>query len=370
MTKLHPLRRLALALVTAALLLPVSAVVGPSAAGASPTYQAPGTIDATGSQDVTAALVAFIRSVPDGSTITFPRGARYHTESTIAVGFRHDLVIDGAGAEFFATTDGSGATPIGPSDVQWKWPRHRDQWVVYNSINVTLRNLTVRGPNPNAGLGDAAYVEALEGQAAVEFFGTVNSRLENCSLSDTYGDFVYIGKDATGTVVRGCTMARSGRQGITVSDAQNVLIDHNNISYVRRTAIDLEPWTPEWAIQNVWIVNNTFGPTRLCILGAKGEGDVNNVVFANNRMTGVPIRIKNTPLNGRRHDWFVIGNSSDRVYGSAHGAIWINRTDHVVVTGNYQALQSKRNPSQIATEFVGSTGVTLSGNQFPYVPYK
>src|SRR4051812_12019758 len=228
MSMLHTWRRVALVLVPA-VLLPVSVAIDAPAAGAAGVYRAPATIDATGSRDATAGLTAFIKSVPDGGIVTFPRGARYRIESSIAIGFRHDLVIDGAGAQFFATTDGSGASPMGPSDVQWKWPRHRDQWVVYNSTNVTLRNLTVRGANPNAGLGDAAYVEALEGQAAVEFFGTVNARLENCTLSDTFGDFVYIGKDATGTVVRGCTMTRSGRQGITVSDAQNVTIDRNNI---------------------------------------------------------------------------------------------------------------------------------------------
>ena len=68
----------------------------------------------------------------------------------------------------------------------------------------------------------------------------------------------------------------------------------------------------------------------------------------------------------------MIGNRSDHTFGSPHGAIWINRTDHVVVTDNYQPLQSRRNPSQIATEFVGSTGVTLANNQFPFpfYPYR
>ena len=45
--------------------------------------------------------------------------------------------------------------------------------------------------------------------------------------------------------------------------------------------------------------------------------------------------------------------------------MWIARTDHVVVKDNYQPLQSRRDPPQIATEFPGSTDVTLMGNNFP-----
>ena len=284
MTLFHGLRRLAPVLVSVAVLLPVAGVAAPTAAGASGTYQAPSTIDATGRLDVTVPLVAFIRSVPDGSTVTFPHGARYRIESTVAIESRKNLVIDGAGAEFFATTDGSTATPIGPPGVTNKWPRHRDQFVVVNSDHVTLRNLTVRGANKGAGMGDAAFVLAFEAQAGVEFYRSTNSLLENCSISYTYGDFVYIGMGSSGSVVQGCTMAHTGRQGITVSDAQNVIIDRNSITDVRRTAIDLEPYVAGWSISNVWITNNTFGPTRLNVLGAGTTGDVNTIIFAGNRL--------------------------------------------------------------------------------------
>lgn len=376
MTLFHGLRRLAPVLISVAVLVPLAEVVAPASAGAATVtnriFQAPATIDGTGRQDVTAAIVAFIRSVPDGNTVTFPRGAKYRIESTVTIGARHNLVVDGTGAQFFATTDGTAATPIGPAAVTWRWPRHRDQFAVYAGTNVTLRNLTVRGANPRAGLNDDAYVEALEAQSGIDVFDSVNTRIENCTISDTYGDFVYIGRGATGTVVTGCTMTRSGRQGITVSDAQNVMISRNNISYVRRTAIDLEPYVPEWAIHNVWITDNTFTMIRLLVVGAKGEGDVNEIVIANNKMVGEGIGVANNPLNSRRRDWFVIGNSSDRVFGSPHGAIWVARTDHVVVTGNYQQLQAKRpgGVTQMGAELPGSTAITMSGNRFPFVAYK
>ena len=359
------------ALAIGALLLPSYGLVLPGVASAGRSiYQAPTAIDRSGGHDVAAALTWFIGTVPDGSTITFPAGSRYRIESIVLVGHRNNLVIDGAGALFFATTDGSGVAPTGPNDVQQHWPRHRDQWLIYNSTNVTVRNLTVRSANPNGGTSDAAYVSALEAQAGVEFYQTTNGVLENSTISDTYGDLVYIGHGATGTKIRGCTMTRSGRQAITVSYGRGVAIAGNQISQIRRSAIDLEPYTSTWGVENVWIVNNTFTSVRLDVIAAKAEGDVSEIVVAYNHLVHEPLSVRNTPVstgNPRRHDWYVIGNTSDTKFGSPHGAIWITYTDHVGVSDNYQPLQAGRWPIQIGVQTTGSTDVTVTGNTFPMV---
>jgi hypothetical protein len=370
---MHPRRLLSLRstsvglALTSALLL--AACVPTSATSKTlPTFEAPSSIDATGTQDVTAALVAFIRSVPDGSRITFPADARYRIENIVWLNDRHDLIIDGNGAVFFASTDGSGVTPTGPASVKLQWPRHRDQWLITGGSNITLLNLTVRGANPAAGLGDGAYVAALEAQSGVEFSGTTTGLLANCTISDPYGDMVYIGQRATGITVRDCTLARSGRQGVTVSDARNVTIDTNRISSIRRTAIDLETYTSTWSVTNVRVVNNTFGPTRGDVVAAKGQGDVSAVVVAYNRLSNQPLTVRNTPpstLSPRRHEWSVIGNTSDTAFGSPHGFVWITYTDNVRVSDNYQPLQAGRSPPQISIESTGSTGVVVANNTCP-----
>jgi parallel beta-helix repeat protein len=355
-------------LVGIALIVPAAcAKVAPKpAVGA--LYTAPSSIDPTGARDVSAELYAFIQHVPDGNTVTFPHNARYRVESTISLVNRNNLVVDGNGATFFATTDGSGATPMGPTDIQWKWPRHRDQIAVWGGTNVVLRNLTVKGANPNGGTLESSYVVAYEAQAGVEFHNSVNATLENCNVSDTYGDFVYIAHDASGTTVRNCTMTRSGRQGISVVDAVNTTLDHNNLSQIARSTFDLETYVGQWAVVNTRITNNTVGPTRLDTLAAKGEGDVSNVLYAYNRHVGVPMQIKNSgAFVGRRHDWSVIGNTSDHTFGSPHGSVRMFDTDHIVVRDNYQPLQSRRNPPQLATEYYRCTDVTEVNNQFPYL---
>jgi hypothetical protein len=350
------------ALAIGALLVPSYGFLHP--AGAT-VKQVPMSIDRTGTQDVTAPLVAFIKSVPNGTTITFPAGSRYRIENIVLIENRSNLVIDGRGAVFFATTTGSGVPPTGPNAVQQHWPRRRSQFMVYQGKNITLRNLTIVGANKNAGTRDSAYVVALEAQAGVDFYATTDSVVENCNISYTYGDFVYIGSSSDHIAVVGCSMSRSGRQGITVAYGHHVWIDGNHIERVRRTAIDLEPYAG-WAVTDVWVVRNTFGSVRLDTIAAKAEGDVSNIVIAYNKLVAEPLQVRNTPTatwTGRRHDWLIIGNVSDTTFGSPHAPYWVTETDRVEISDNVQPLQPGRH--QIAVDTTGSTRVTLSNNSFP-----
>jgi Right handed beta helix region len=349
------------------LALPGYALVQSAGAGTTSTvHQVPMSIDRTGATEVSDAINAFIASVPDGSTIVFPAGSRYRIEGAVLVAARHNLVIDGSGATFFATTDGSTATPAGPNAVKQHWPRHRDQWLVYDSSHITVRNLVVHGPNVNGGTADNAYVEKYEAQAGFEFYDTTDSVLENCSISYTYGDLVYVGNRAARDIVKGCSLFASGRQGVTVALADSIVIDHNSFQNIRRSAVDLEPFTTTWGVTNVWIVYNTFKWVRLDTIASKAEGDVSNIVIAYNKLTAEPMSIRNTPnavVTPPRHDWVVIGNVSDTVFGSPHGAYWITYTKNVTVRDNFQPLQAGRN--QMALQSTGSTNVQTSGNHFP-----
>jgi hypothetical protein len=333
------------------------------------TFKVPTTIDNKGVTDVAAKLTAYIASVPDGSTITFPAGSRYRIESIVIVTNRKNLTIDGAGAEFFALTDGSSVPPVGPNDVKLHWPRHRAHFLIVGGSGVTLRWLTIKGANPHPGPDGAAWPVLYEGQHGVDFYGTANATLENCVISDTYGDFVYIGHKATNTHVRGCMMARSGRQGISATNASGVFIDHNYVSEARCTTIDLETDDVSWHVTNVWVVSNTFGRSRLVPIAAAAVGEVSSVVIANNKFVNQPFAIQATsPLSlwPRRHDWYVIGNTGSAKFGSPNAPMWITNTDHVVIKGNSQLLASGRTPTQLQYNTSGSTQLEISGNNFTY----
>ena len=328
----------------------------------------PASIDPTGGRDVAAELVQFISHVPDHRTIVFPAGARYRIENVVYFGHHNDLTLEGNGALFFATTDGSGVPPSGPG-LAPHWPRARAHFYVYDGTDITLRNLVIRGAHPDAGEHEGAYVAAYEAQHGVVFTGVRNALLEQCTITDPYGDFVYIATDVDGVTVRNCHMERSGRQGITVANARNVTIEHNDVSHVARTMFNLEPYVRSWTVSHVRIHDNLVGPTRGGFVNAKGAGDVSNISIVGNLLRGQPMGVANKPpddLSPRRHDWYVADNRSENKAGSPHGVFYFVHTDRVTVVNNWVPLAAGRHPPQLGTEFVDCTGIEEHGNTFVY----
>ena len=130
------------------------------------------------------------------------------------------------------------------------------------------------------------------------------------------------------------------------------------------SAIDLEPYTESWGVTDVWIIHNTFTSVRLATVAAKGGGDVSRIVFAFNKGISEPLQLRNTPTTAeRRHDWYIVGNTSDTTFGSPNGMYWITNTDGVSIWDNVQPLQPGRH--QVAITTTGSTGVSTGRNSFP-----
>src|SRR4051812_19178052 len=125
------------------------AVVLPLGAATAATVAVPTSIDATGRTDATAKLNTFFNSVPDFSTITFKAGSKYRIDGTVRIVSKQGLTIVGNGALLFATTKGD---------------RDRAHVRLNRSTGVTIRKLTVRGANPNAGMADSAYNPNYEAQ--------------------------------------------------------------------------------------------------------------------------------------------------------------------------------------------------------------
>ena len=333
-------------------------------------YVVPASIDRTGTLDVTVALNTFMRAVPDRSTIVFPAGARFRIEGVLVLNQRNNLRLEGNGARFFALTDGRDAALPASLSLSQHWPRHRGQFQIIKGTNITLRNLVIDGANPNAGANDGAYVPALEAQAGIDFAGTIGGLVEYCTITDTYGDFVYIGADAENIRVHGCTMDRSGRQGITVADAKHVHLADNHIYETGRSAIDLETYSTSFAVQDVTITNNDVGAAHGDFVAAKGGGDVSDIAIIGNRLHGQAMGVSSVPagiLPARRHNWLVQGNSSNRRLGSPHAAFYFRHVDGVRILDNVVPLMKGRTPAQLGVEFIDCTAVTSTGNVFTYV---
>lgn len=334
--------------VRALALVPWLIVGGFSIAAPSPGGDDAAAIDATGTMDVTARLQELIDGTPDGGVVGLERDGQYRVEGTLLVEERHDLVIDGRGARIFATTTGEG---------------HRAHLRVVGGSRLVVRDLQITGANPYAGLDDRAYQPDLVGQHGVRLEGAVDVELSDLEVTDTYGDFVYVGRRDDGTWSDGVwihdsVLSRSGRQGVSVTAGRDVVIERNLISHTRRATVDLEPNSPAWGAQNIHIVDNAIGPGRLLFVAAAGRGPVDQVVVARNHLRGHILNlVVEPPVGDRRTGFWVIGNTSDTP--ATRSPMRFTGVDGLVVTGNTQAVTRA---GEAAVAVVGACGVTVVDN--------
>lgn len=314
----------------------------------------PSSIDGSGATDVSAAMAAFFRGVPDGSSVRLQPGATYRMEETLLFTKRHDLRIDGMGATIFATTPGD---------------RVRANMRFVLSSNIMVSNLTIRGANPNAGLADEAQVLSKEGQHGIDVRSTTGFLLNQVTITDTYGDFVYLGRWSagrwsTGAIITNNTFARSGRHAITLTAAENVLIENNNIDLIRFATFDLEAHHPGFGMKNVTIRNNIIGDGRGLLVASVGTGDRDNFVFENNQVNRT-LDIRMSSEDGaQQSNWRIAGNVGATNAGNAmQAAMMFDHLDGLVVTGNYQSFDPKR--SMVGVKVDTSCDVAVSGNTYP-----
>jgi hypothetical protein len=356
----------------------VTAVVGlsPAAAGAA-VVASPTDIPADCSVDVTARIQAAINAAPDGSTLQFPAGACYRVDGTLVVKARTNLTIDGHGMTLRQVTDGTELVSVNAI-------RSRSVWSFQANTNVTLQDVIVQGANPYAGVGDKAYQPKFEGQHAFVVAGGTNTVLQRVQAYDIYADFVYAGPGVNGLLVRDSTFARNGRQGWTINGA-NVTFDHNTISEVHRSTVDLEPTYTNWVTRNATVSNNTIGRGRGYFVANQGQpyAPIDGVNIIGNHLHGKTMIIVVGGHVGQRNNYRVIGNTTDTPisangsgmhFNNVHGlevrdnvaraafrhryfglTMW--HSTHVVITGNRWA-----NAAGVWIDRGGNLDVTQSGN--------
>jgi len=323
----------------------------PGSLGTAPTQVVvvPRTIDGTGQRDDTKALQAFLNRAPNDRVIQFRSGGRYRIDGTLFLTNRHRLTIDGEGALFFAATRG------GPNRAQW-WIRDGSQ--------IVFRDLWVKGANPNGGVATGAYVRKLETQHGFHFEGVDGAELDHVRVTDVFGDFVYLGRDkhrvpSRNVWIHDSTFLRNGRQGIAVTAATNVIIEHNSFDDTRRSTIDLEPNARSWHVSNVFVLDNTVGKGRLLFVASHGQGPVNNIVISGNRLLGHPLTIDvAAPGKQRRSNWIVTNNVSNTIVRSR--PMRFSGIDGLDVSGNVQRVVG----NQAGVEFTNDCGAHASSNQF------
>ena len=341
----RPLALLVAALVVATMLAPAAA-----GAGGSKTRTVPGSIDSSGATDVTDALQDFLAQVPNGSTIEFPQGGQYRVDGSLGINGKHDLTVDGNGSTVFATTRGE---------------RNRTQWNVVESTRIVFRDLVVKGANPNGGLADDAYQAELEAQHGFNIIGSVGVELDDVTVTDVYGDFVYIGqREGTNFSrkiwVHDSTFARNGRQGIAVTAGREIVLERNTIGDTRRATFDLEPNNTQGGAEDVFILDNTVGQGRLRFVASHGRGSVDAVTISGNRLDGIALTVDVvSPGEQRRTGWWVGDNISTK--NADRSPIAFTRVDEVVVRNNVQPVDE---PGGAGVGLRDVCGATVENNNF------
>lgn len=347
-------------------------------------FAVPGSIADDCSKDVTAKLLSWIGSVPDGSTLTFARKACYRIDGTLRIAGRADLRFEGNRSTFRAVRRGG---------------RTRHHWWIVGGRNITLRNMTIRGANPNAGSNNRCFDPAHEHQHGVALWGVQGALLESLRIFDVYGDAVYLGNTGTdpnrNVTVRNGYFRRNGRQGFGIVHAENITLDRNDIAGICMTVFDLEP-EPETHLRGIAITNNTVGEHRHLFLANSGsEVETSNVFVAHNRVPGrrgmrwphgpgsanPTINVGTAGSRGwviRNNDFARFEGTAFNIVGAAGVTVTCNRVRWIFETGTGVALRSVRTATIRNDRFVGastavsrsnSSGVRTSGNRLSNAPF-
>jgi hypothetical protein len=227
-------------------------------------YKVPKNIKGDCSIPVESQVMAWLASVPDGSTVQFAAGRCYGQDGTITLTDRNGLVIDGQGSEFRALTPG------GSHRANWRFVRGRD---------LTVRNLAVRGSN-----SQGQYEPAVEWQHGYSVEGVQGMTLSNVKARETWGDGVDLwrgasspacGDDASSArnvLIAGALLERIGRQGVAVVDAERVTVQDSTIGPVAWANVDIETDEGCEIARQITIARNSFGSNGWGVIVSGGFG--------------------------------------------------------------------------------------------------
>jgi len=185
-------------------------------------------------------------------------------------------------------------------------------------INILEGNVYIRGDGAKV-LSDRRYYSGGEQRHGIFIFGASNVFIEGLESSGHSGDGYYIGgpvgHPAQNITLENCAGSNNRRQGLSITSAQHVSIDHCFFSDTKGTApqfgIDVEPNSGD-VLENIRIIDarteNNYGGGIQIYLGA--------LLKAKSRQALHPISIQiiDHKSIGERHPYATFG--IDRVPGT------------------------------------------------------
>jgi hypothetical protein len=313
------------------------------------TVTVPSSVDATGGSDASAALNAFVASVPDGSVIAFKAGGTYRLDSGIRFANRHNLVFEGNGATLRPTgqTDSHGNSAF----ALWNW-----------NTDIIIRNITIVGQNSRPGVYNSS---TNENRAGVLIYGGSRIELANVTVLNPWSDYVMIGATVTSSGetpadsvwIHDSTMTGSGRMGIAAVTVTHLLIERVTFDLTAWVVLDIEPNSAAEEVGWVTFRDNAIKrggsnlPGFVSARGGTGAWDAHDITITGNRTDGTLA----TDIDhiARRRNVVFTNNTAAR--SAAGPVLHLAHIDGLTVGGNVQPLSS----GSLAA-ITDSTGVVVS----------
>jgi parallel beta-helix repeat protein len=149
----------------------------------------------------------------------------------------------------------------------------------YDIIRVVGRNVKIHGKGRITGDRYAHLGSEGEWGMGIRLDGSSNVTVSELTITDCWGDCIYIGGDSKNIQISNCQLRGSRRQGISITKADGVTVSNCKIADISGTnpqyAIDIEP-NKRCVVDNVLIENITVtgceGGFR-AVIGKKGFGN-------------------------------------------------------------------------------------------------
>jgi hypothetical protein len=279
-------------------------------------------VDATGATEVSAALNAWLATVPDGSTVDFATGGSYQLAHGALLSGQNSITLDLHGSTLWAAAGASG-TDITTSLIR-----------LMGCTHISVVNYVLTGNAP-----DAVYHAGTEFQHGVYVNGGSDISIGAGTIQSVYGDGVYNNGGTVRLTVASMHVISACRMGVALTAASTVSITGNTFDAVGYAVLDMEPNYSGTAVSGVTFSGNTIGTWGQEFVAANGVAGsiVENVTVNGNTITGSSLRTVITLA--RRTNIAFTNNVSTHV--STSGTIFtFTHIDGLTFTGNVQPFTS------------------------------
>ena len=115
----------------------------------------------------------------------------------------------------------------------------------YDIVRVSGSDVVITGNGVIKGDLSSHIDDGGEWGMGIGIYNSTNVLVENISITECWGDCIYIGSESGNVVIDGCKLSKGRRQGLSITSAEDVKIRSSIISEIGGTspgyAIDIEP---------------------------------------------------------------------------------------------------------------------------------